>query len=83
MSDASSDNECHLVPIARSGMGWVSVCRGCGNAHLTLEHLTLRFTPDAFRELTGLTVLAQRQLDARHVAQRGASPELASQVIAH
>jgi len=49
--------------IARSAMGHVVQC-GCGHLHLNLQVLTLRFEPDAFRELAALLVFAQRRLDA-------------------
>ncbi|MDZ7855812.1 hypothetical protein [Sphaerotilus sp.] len=48
--------------LARSDMGAISVC-GCGVLTLTLQYLSLRFEPGAFRELQALLSVAQRRLD--------------------
>jgi hypothetical protein len=48
--------------ISRTSMGTVVLC-GCGNVHLNLEYLTLRFEPQAFRELACLLHFAQHRLD--------------------
>jgi len=63
MNDSDQDG-CVAHPIARSAVGHVAACPGCGNVQLTLEYLTVRFQPAAFRELVGLLALAQRRLDA-------------------
>jgi hypothetical protein len=42
--------------------GSVVLCR-CGNLHLNLDYLTLRFEPQAFRELAGLLHGAQQGID--------------------
>jgi len=49
--------------LARAPVGHVALC-GCGHLHLTLQYLTLRFEPDAFRELAALLQFAQRRLDS-------------------
>lgn len=49
--------------LSHGSIGQVALC-ACGHLHLTLQALTLRFEPDAFRELAALLVLAQRRLDA-------------------
>lgn len=48
--------------LARSDVGSVSMC-SCGVLTLTLQYLSLRFEPGAFRELQGLLAHAQRRLD--------------------
>ena len=49
--------------LARAPVGHVALC-GCGHLHLTLQYLTLRFEPEAFRELAALLQFAQRRLDS-------------------
>ena len=49
--------------ISHGSMGHVALC-GCGHLHLTLQYLTLRFEPEAFRELATLLMFAQRRLDS-------------------
>ena len=55
---------CNPRPLARSAVGHIAACPGCGNVELTLEYLTLRLEPSAFRELVGMLCSAQRRLDA-------------------
>lgn len=63
-TDARFDDD-HGQPtlLARSGVGAVARCP-CGHLHLNLEYLTLRFEPDAFRELTAMLLRAQVHLEA-------------------
>ncbi|HVQ02599.1 MAG TPA: hypothetical protein VMT14_03700 [Burkholderiaceae bacterium] len=49
--------------LSRSDMGAVMLCR-CGNLHLNLDFMTLRFEPQAFRELAAMLHGAQRRIDA-------------------
>ena len=49
--------------LAESGVGRVTAC-SCGNIHFDVEYVTLRFVPEAFRELAEMLALAQRTLDA-------------------
>jgi len=49
--------------LSHGSVGHVALC-GCGHLHLSLKYLTLRFEPEAFRELTALLAFAQRSLDA-------------------
>ncbi len=51
------------VTIARAPVGAVSVC-ACGVVTLSLQYISLRLEPGAFRELQGLLNFAQRRLDA-------------------
>ena len=60
--------------LAHGHVGQVALC-GCGHLHLNLQYLTLRFEPDAFRELAALVAFAQRRLDAESPARTApASP---------
>lgn len=56
------DTHGDAVTIARAEVGSVSVC-ACGIVTLTLQYISLRLEPGAFRELQGLLHSAQRQLD--------------------
>lgn len=76
MSAAHGD-ESHgpALCVFRSQAGVVSVCR-CGVVTLTMQHLSLRLRPDAFRELTQLLAHAQTRLD-RVSATAPAEPDAA------
>lgn len=52
----------NAVTMARAEVGAVSVC-ACGVITLTLQYISLRLEPGAFRELQGLLNLAQHRLD--------------------
>jgi hypothetical protein len=52
------------LAIARSSVGAVTMCPSCGVLTLTLQYISLRFEPAAFRELLGLLAVAQGRLDA-------------------
>ena len=58
---------CQHLSIADSNIGHVSICPDCSVLHLALHHVSVRFTPDAFRALAGMVTAAQARLD--HVAQ--------------
>jgi hypothetical protein len=53
---------CAVHSIARSAVGDVAVCEGCGQVHLTLEYLTLRLEPPAFLDLAGMLAHAASAL---------------------
>ncbi len=54
--------QCQHIELATSHIGHVQTCPDCGVIHLVLNHLTLRFAPDAFRELTYMLATAQIKL---------------------
>ena len=58
-----AEEGCAAHPIARNSVGLVVACPGCGTVQLTLEYLSLRFQPAAFRELVSLLALAQCRLE--------------------
>ena len=58
--------------LSRSDMGAVMLCR-CGNLHLNLDFMTLRFEPLAFRELAAMLHGAQRRIDAGRAQTSDAS----------
>lgn len=55
---------CPTQCVAHSAVGTVTACPSCGNVQLTLDYMTLRFQPAAFRELVGMLVFAQTRLDS-------------------
>jgi hypothetical protein len=62
-----SSQQCQHLAIAESSIGHVSICPDCSVLHLSLSHVSMRFTPEAFRALTAMLGEAQSRLD--HVAQ--------------
>lgn len=73
--DDNGHDGCPTHWIARSAVGGVATCPSCGNVHLTLEYLTLRLEPTAFRELVGMLLFAQTRMDAdRAVLAAAAGP---------
>jgi len=54
---------CTTHTIARSAVGHVDVCPHCRSVQLTLEYLTLRLQPAAFRELAVLLGAALARLE--------------------
>lgn len=65
-TDASDASPCdgQQQVLSRSAVGHISACR-CGHLHVTLDYITVRFEPDAFRELVGMLGTAQHRLDQR------------------
>ena len=55
------------IPLAGSGVGRVIAC-SCGNIHVDVEYVTLRFAPEAFGELAAMLSQAQDRLDGHHLA---------------
>ena len=65
------DPPCQHLAIADSNIGHVSICPDCSVLHLSLSHVSLRFTPEAFRALAEMVNAAQSRLS--HVAQASAA----------
>lgn len=66
---------CKHTGIARNTVGDVSICAECNIVHLTLSHMTLRLTPEAFRSLSDLVSLSQFRLEK---AQQSVMPKQAA-----
>jgi hypothetical protein len=58
--------------IGRSELGEVTLCGCCGNVHVALGFTTMRFEPEAFRELAQMVAQAQRRLETPVAAAAGA-----------
>lgn len=54
---------CANHPVAASEVGSVSLCPDCGVVHLSLQYVSMRFEPEAFRALVRMLGLAQNRLD--------------------
>lgn len=67
MLHADPEDHGPSLMLARSELCAVTLC-SCGVITLTLQYLSLRFEPAAFRELQGLLALAQRRLDGDTLA---------------
>ena len=61
--DDEPPRPCDPQPVTRSAIGMVGVCSGCGSVHLTLQYMTLRLQPDAFRALVQMSAEAQLAFD--------------------
>lgn len=55
--------ECRCELLGSSEIGHVTVCQGCGQVHLNMQYMSLRFEVDAFRALAAMLGQAQRRLD--------------------
>lgn len=58
-----SHQDCRCELLVRSDVGHVSTCQGCGQVHLTLQYMTLRFEAAAFRTLVNMVSQAQIRMD--------------------
>ncbi len=58
-----SHQDCRCELVTRSDVGHVTVCEGCGQVHLTLQYITLRFDAAAFRTLATMISQAQNRMD--------------------
>ncbi len=58
-----SHSDCRCETLVRSEIGQVSSCQGCGQVHVALDYMTLRFDPAAFRTLVSMVSQAQYRLD--------------------
>ncbi|HYD60850.1 MAG TPA: hypothetical protein VEC35_10870 [Noviherbaspirillum sp.] len=54
---------CRCELLAQSPLGHVTACPGCGQVHLTLQHMTLRFEVDAFRAMAAMLEQALCRMD--------------------
>jgi len=61
--ESTPHGHCAAALLVRNRVGAVAACPDCGQLQLMLEYLTLRFEPEAFRELTRLLASAQQRLD--------------------
>jgi hypothetical protein len=72
MMHSRQPERCEHTGVAKSPIGDVTVCTDCNIVHLTLAHVTLRFTPESFRCLAELLRVSQGRLDHAFQAVEGA-----------
>ncbi len=53
---------CQHLTVAESSIGHVSICPDCSVLHLSLSHVSVRFTAEAFRALAEMVGAAQERL---------------------
>lgn len=61
--NTKSPERCQHIPIAHSSAGQVAICAECQVVHVELGHVSLRFTPDTFREIGHMFASAQARLE--------------------
>ncbi|WP_043458032.1 hypothetical protein [Azohydromonas australica] len=71
--NAEDDAGCRPRTVAQGALGRVLVCEHCRQVHLQVGALTLRLTPEAFEELSEMTLSARRGLQACPDAPSAAS----------
>lgn len=64
---------CRPRTVAQGALGQVLVCEHCRQVHLQVGALTLRLTPEAFEELSEMTLSARRGLQAQPEVSPAAS----------
>jgi len=58
-----SHSECRHLLLSQSDVGHVSICAGCGQVHVSLQFITLRLEPEAFRAMGNLLTEGQLRMD--------------------
>jgi hypothetical protein len=54
---------CQHIAIANSQSGHVTVCLECSIVNVSINNLSLRFTPEVFRDVAHMLAAAQARLD--------------------
>ena len=73
-----TQQDCRCELLVRSSVGHVAVCHDCGQVHLTLQYMTLRFDMNSFRMFAAMAGQAQNLLE-RGVAVQSAAAAAAPQ----
>lgn len=77
-----SHEDCRHELLASSEIGQVAVCQNCGQVHLNLQYITLRFEAAGFRALANMVSQAQHQID-RVTASKAAVVKSAAAGVLH
>ena len=56
--------DCRHALLATGKVGHVTVCSACGQIHLTLQYMTVRLEPEAFRALAEMVGRARHNMDS-------------------
>lgn len=70
MSSAKTSQPCRHIELVRSQVAEVAMCPDCKVVHITLQHVTVRLTSDAFQELVWSVGQAQAIIDSQQVDGR-------------
>lgn len=73
-----NQRDCRCELLISSEVGHVTVCESCGQVHLTLQYMTLRFEAGAFRTLANMVSQAQNRLDCATTAGTAMVPVTAA-----
>jgi hypothetical protein len=65
--------QCQHIAIAHGKAGHISICPECNVVQVVLSHLSVRFAPDAFRDVAHMFGAAQSRLDHIDKASAAAS----------
>ena len=76
MKQSPHNPRCEHTGIAHSSIGAVTVCNDRNIVHLSLSHVTLRLTPEAFRNLGELLRNSQGQLEQAFHAVEGSGANI-------
>lgn len=70
MSSAKTSQPCRHIELVRSQVAEVAMCPDCKVVHITLQHVTVRLTSDAFQELVWSVGQAQAIIDSQQADGR-------------
>ena len=70
MSSAKNSQPCRHIELVRSQVAEVAMCPDCKVVHITLQHVTVRLTSDAFQELVWSVGQAQGIIDSQQADGR-------------
>jgi hypothetical protein len=73
MSSAKTSQPCRHIELVRSPVAEVAMCPDCQVVHITLQHVTVRLTSDAFQELVWSLGKAQAIIESQQEDGRQAS----------
>lgn len=74
---------CRQLLVATSAAGHVTTCTDCGQVHLSLPSLTLRFDMHVFHELAQMLHIAQQRLENDCALQGAESASAMPQALRH
>ncbi len=78
MKYPSQSTSCKHVGVAHSDIGDVAICPDCGVVHVSLQYVSMRFAPEAFRSLAHMLGVAQDRIDSFGHALQARSEDLDS-----
>lgn len=61
-------SNCHCEHVVSGPVGHVTLCADCGQVHLTMHYMTVRFELEAFRTFAAMIGEAQQRIDCAAIA---------------